>query len=180
MALPPVAPVLPAKVDVWATLGVMQPSRDEAALVPLGEWWGELQQRYAAQGVAFAKSVIGSDVWVPQTLFDNVADNLIANALQKRLQRTALRIAVTLDVDGGEVVLCVGDDGDPVPEAVSAVLFDAPVISATGLGVGLFHAAQLTSGSGFWMGLLENRAGAVSFSLRGPISHPPGNVLSSG
>ena len=173
--LPVISQRLRATLDKLAA-----PSRDEATLVPLSEWWGDVQQRYGAQGVAFAKSVIGSTASVPQTLFDNVADNLIANALHKRLQRNTLRIAVTLEVEGNEVHLTVSDDGEPVSEAVSGVLFDAPVVSTTGLGVGLFHAAQLAGRTGFRMGLLENRVGAVSFSLRGPLSVQSGSLPISG
>ena len=173
--LPVVAQRLRATLDKLAA-----PSAEEAELGSLNEWWRAVQQRYLSQRVAFAQSAMGDDVRVPVVLFDNVIDNLIGNALHKRLQFPQLRIAVTLEVDAGKVVLRVDDDGSPVSEQVANALFGAPVASSSGLGVGLFHAAQLAERLGYRLGLTENRAGAVAFSLRGSLVDQPASLPSSG
>lgn len=156
------------------------PSSEALELGGLVDWWVALQQRYLALGIAFAQSAVAGSCQVPLVLFDNVADNLIANALQKRSAYPHLRVAVTLDVDGDEVVLRVSDDGLPVDEPVAGALFGAPVSSASGLGVGLFHAAQLASRLGYVLGLSENRSGAVAFSLRGPCMAASDRLPSKG
>lgn len=173
--LPVISQRLRATLDKLAA-----PSSEASELVALGDWWGALQQRYLALGIAFAQSAMVGTCRVPQTLFDNVADNLIANAMQKRSVHPHLRVAVTLDLDGGEVVLRVSDDGQPVGDQVASALFGAPVSSASGLGVGLFHAAQLASRLGYALGLSENRSGAVAFSLRGPCMATADNLPSKG
>lgn len=173
--LPVVAQRLRATLDKLAA-----PSAEEAELGSLNDWWDGVQQRYLSQRIAFAQSATVDDCRVPLALFDNVIDNLIGNALQKRLQFPQLRIAVTLEVEGGNVVLRVDDDGNPISERVAGALFGAPVASASGLGVGLFHAAQLASRLGYRLGLAENRPGAVTFALRGPLVVQPASLPSSG
>lgn len=144
------------------------PSGGDADWVCADEWWQAVQGRFDGQRLGFANvSPIGRH-WIPGTLFDTSADNLIANALQKRLHYPGLKIAVILRLEGGEAVLRVEDDGDPVPEGTARALFAEPVYSSNGLGVGLFHAGQLAARLGFRLALTENRPGAVAFSLSGP------------
>ena len=152
------------------------PVAEDAALVSLGEWWQVLQQRYQSQRVGFAQSSVVGERWVPQTLFDNVAENLIGNALQKRLQESSLRVAVTLEAVDGEVILRVSDDGSPVSKLAADALFIAPVSSGTGLGVGLFHAGQLAARLGYRLSLSENRPEAVVFTLIGPSKAQPAEL----
>ena len=63
------------------------------------------------------------------------------------------------------VGLQVLDSGAPVPEKLAERLFQEPVASAQGLGIGLYHAARLASGLGYQLRLAENRPGAVCFQL---------------
>jgi len=149
------------------------PSGGDADWGCADEWWQTLQLRFEGQGLGFANASLIGRSWIPVTLFDTAADNLIANALQKRLRYPALKISVLLRIEGGEVVLRVEDDGEPVPDSIAKVLFSAPVYSANGLGVGLFHAAQLAARLGFRLILFENRPGAVVFKLRGMARDQP-------
>ena len=149
------------------------PVAEDTELVLLDEWWKALQQRYPSQRIGFAQLSMSDGRWVPRTLFDNVADNLIGNALQKRLQESSLQVAVTLEVVSGEVILRVSDDGSPVGKATADALFNSPVDSGSGLGIGLFHAGQLASRLGYRMSLSENRPAAVVFALIGPSMVPP-------
>lgn len=127
-------------------------------------WWQGLQQRFEERGVDFVADRCLSDAVVPATLFDSVADNLVQNALDKQALSPDVKIVVRLQ-DGGER-LSVSDSGEPLPEAVAAALFNAPVASESGLGIGLYHAARQAEELGYALSLAENRAGAVCFELR--------------
>lgn len=135
------------------------------AQVPLSSWWVGAQERYQGQRVAFAQSSAIDGETIPATVFDNVIDNLLANAMQKRAASPELRITAALDSKEGRVVLRVGDNGDPVPDSVSALLFTSPVSSANGLGVGLYHSARLAERNGYTLHLTSNERGAVEFQL---------------
>ncbi|MFA7293157.1 MAG: ATP-binding protein [Rhodocyclaceae bacterium] len=127
-------------------------------------WWSGLRQRFELQGVRFEADRCLSDATVPTALFDSVADNLVQNALDKRAQSPGLAIAVRLQA-GGEL-LSVSDDGAPLPEGLAGALFNAPVASESGLGIGLYHAARQAEELGYELRLAENRAGEVRFELR--------------
>ena len=101
---------------------------------------------------------------VPGELFDGVADNLIENALGKRAQDRALQMMVAFSpADGGRVTVC--DTGVPVAPGVAAQLFNAPVASGAGLGVGLYHAARHAEQLGYTLALRANEHGRVCFEL---------------
>ena len=61
----------------------------------------------------------------------------------------------------GEVV----EVDSPVPDALTEELFQAPVPSESGLGVGLYQAAAFAKQSGYRLKLAENREGRVCFEL---------------
>jgi C4-dicarboxylate-specific signal transduction histidine kinase len=63
--------------------------------------------------------------------------------------------------------LSVRDSGRAVAPAVLATLFRAPSESASGLGIGLYHAARQAEETGYRLQLAENRPGAVCFRLSG-------------
>jgi len=59
----------------------------------------------------------------------------------------------------------VCDNGAAVPKNVADQLFDAPVTSQTGLGVGLYHSARQAAPLGYRLALTVNEAGTVCFVL---------------
>lgn len=141
---------------------LQRPGEDGAGRVELAEWWAALQRQYQAQEVDFAAGAAPAGT-VPRAVFDSAAENLLQNALAKRLRDPALRIRVALLAGGG---LRVCDNGPAVaPEAMGALL-RAPVRSATGLGIGLYQAARLAEANGYALELAENRDGEVCFELR--------------
>ena len=127
-------------------------------------WWNGLKQRYAHEGVDFEERQLPLSGALPADLFESVADNLLQNALQKRKLHPGLRISVGLAWRDG-FVLTVFDDGDPVPPTVAAQLFEAPVASTSGLGVGLYQVARFAREQGFEVRMSENRPGRVGFIL---------------
>lgn len=144
-----------------ATLDKLQsPQLEDAAHLDAAIWWGRLKDRYAHvpldwQGNAEAGMAL------PSGLFDRVAENLLQNALAKRLREPGLAIGVAF-ADGA---LTVADDGTPVPSDLAGALLAEPVDSEDGLGVGLYHAARQAESLGFRLALSENRPGRVAFRL---------------
>ena len=130
---------------------------------PADAWWESLQQRYAHDRIEFSVLEIDREARVPAVLFDSVVDNLLQNALLKRQTDAALLIEVTLSPDASR--LSVFDTGCPVPAAVVGELFQAPVPSENGLGIGLYHAARQAEGYGFTLTLAGNERGRVCFAL---------------
>jgi hypothetical protein len=52
-----------------------------------------------------------------------------------------------------------------VPKAIATQLFETPVSSRTGLGVGLYHAAKQAADLGYGLALAANEPGIVCFAL---------------
>jgi signal transduction histidine kinase len=128
-------------------------------------WWEALRQRFAHENIAFADAGISADDTVPAELFESIAENLLQNAFEKRKVARNLAIAVNLARDAEGVTLSVCDDGNPVPAEVEQRLFDAPVKSRTGLGVGLYQAARFAREHGYELRLAANGPGRVCFQL---------------
>ncbi|GBG01140.1 hypothetical protein AZSI13_04670 [Azospira sp. I13] len=150
-----------------------RPDASDMPEVLAADWWSALVQRYANQGVAFTLRGTLGNARVPASAFDAVADNLLQNALGKRVQDGAgLPVTVSLSApDTGRVeglVLRVEDEGSPVAETLVDDLGRAPVASASGLGIGLYQAARLAAGAGYELSLEENRPGRVCFRLALP------------
>ncbi|HEX6004059.1 MAG TPA: HAMP domain-containing sensor histidine kinase [Burkholderiales bacterium] len=148
-----------------ATLDKLRsPQRVDADQVEASLWWEGLVQRYATRGVRFTAPLIPKDLKLPAELFDSVADNLIENALAKRRDGVPVDVEAALSTANG-ALLSVCDTGAPVPRNVAARLFEAAVPSQTGLGIGLFHAAQQAERLGYRLRLAHNESGSVRFVL---------------
>jgi signal transduction histidine kinase len=131
---------------------------------PAQGWWREIGQRYAHEGVSFETSGLPATAQIPVELFDSVAENLLQNALSKRRLQPALSIHAQLDWDGAGI-LRVCDDGASVAESLASRLFQAPVPSSNGLGVGLYQAARMAQENGYCLSLTRNEPGQVCFTL---------------
>jgi signal transduction histidine kinase len=127
-------------------------------------WWDALARQYRGEGVEFESARASAGVRLPRSLFDGVADNLIRNALAKRIDDESLRVHVALDC-GERIALRVCDSGAAVAPEVAAQLLRAPVPSKSGLGIGLYQAARHAEASGYRLELETNRDGEVCFSL---------------
>ncbi len=103
----------------------------------------------------------GKDLKPPAELFDSVADNLIDNAFNK----TGAQVRVTLlAARGGTLTVC--DNGAPIAKSTESRLFEGPVPSESGLGVGLYHSARQAAQLGYRLALASNQPGTVCFALR--------------
>ena len=127
-------------------------------------WWEGLVQRYGTRDVRFTINRIDRNFKIPSELFDSVADNLIENALNKKTDGVPVRVEVGFSqVGGGTLTVC--DSGAAIGRNIAARLFDAPVPSQTGLGIGLYHAAKQAERLGYRLELRDNEAGKVCFAL---------------
>jgi len=136
----------------------------DIAKVAACDWWDALRTRYEHDDVRFLAEDMPDDTPLPQDLFDSVADNLLANALRKRQgePRVAIEARLTLSP---LPCLSVTDSGTPAPEHVARNLFQSPVASDFGLGVGLYQAARQAARAGYRLELQDNRLGSVRFAL---------------
>src|SRR5574343_146736 len=143
------------------TLGkLVSPRHDDGGWVEGAVWWDALKSRYAHQEIIWCLDA-PLPATLPGALFDHAADNLLQNALSKRIRSADLQIVVKLEKDS----LLVEDDGEPVSEAVLKLLVRSPLPSETGVGVGLYQIARQARLNGYRLELSENRMGAVRFSL---------------
>ena len=127
-------------------------------------WWDGLKARYARSDIVFTADGVGAEASVPGELFDSVADNLIQNALNKSRASNSARVEVSFSCSAAPR-LGVTDAGTPVPAAVARSLFDEPVPSKTGLGIGLYQAARQAAKHGYKLALAVNEPGQVRFEL---------------
>jgi signal transduction histidine kinase len=148
------------------------PQQVDTSQVDAVIWWSALKQRFASRNVRFEEAGPIGDMRLPTELFDSVADNLIANALNKAPETSDFQVRVALSPSGGGT-LTVCDSGAAVAKGVAAHLFEEPVASRTGLGVGLYHAARQAAGLGYRLALVANEAGIVCFALTRGESAPP-------
>jgi len=149
-----------------------QPTEQDAGSANANDWWQALRSRYAHDGVRFVPDSVDNTATVPQDLFDSVADNLLNNALRKRQTEPWVEVEARLEVLP-LLALSVTDSGSPAPEHVARNLFQSPVSSDSGLGVGLYQAARQAIRAGFQLSLTENLPGKVEMSLQAMDSRPP-------
>lgn len=133
-------------------------------------WWQDLRQRFAHERIEFDGGSWPDERMLPGDLFASAAENFLQNALEKRKLETTLRILVRLQYDEG-FTLSVCDDGRPIPESIAAKMFNAPVHSNSGLGVGLYQVARFAREQGYAVTLASNQSGRVCFTL-GPATAP--------
>lgn len=127
-------------------------------------WWRALQQRYAHESIEFVPVNIAEGALLPAALFDNVADNLLHNALLKRQNEAELTVRVMLQADASAFSVC--DTGSTVQAPLARALMRTPVPSENGLGIGLYHAARQADVVGYVLQLARNEPGQVCFELK--------------
>ena len=144
-------------------------SADKVEWIAATKWWGQFQQRYAFENLAFETAEVPESTTLPAELFDSVADNLINNALAKRQVNPVLSIQVRMEWNG-KLALSVTDNGPPVPGGIASKLFLGPVPSSRGLGVGLYQASRQAHSLGFTLTLAKNTHSSVSFVLSSELA----------
>lgn len=139
------------------------PQQTPPKVARASEWWESLTHRYGGRRVQFSLDGEPGDLEVPGELFDSVADNLIDNALQKDAGTGGVRVRVVFSTH--PVALTVCDEGSPIAAGIAAQLFEGPVASLTGFGVGLYQSSRLAQQYGYVLSLAANEPGRVCFTL---------------
>lgn len=99
---------------------------------------------------------------IPPDLFDSVINNLFANALNKD---NAGEVILDLISNHEMIVVTVCDDGKSIEPDVENQLFNKPVSSGQGMGIGLYQSAILARTFNYELELANNQTGKVCFSL---------------
>jgi hypothetical protein len=132
--------------------------------VAASEWCGGVERRLEGSGVAF-RCTIEEDRKVPASLFDGFLDNALENARAKAHAQPGLEVAVAFAASAARLELAVCDSGHAVSAEVAQRLFHEPIERASGLGIGLYHAARQARAAGYRLELAANRDGEVCFRL---------------
>ena len=131
-------------------------------LVSCNKWIYQASETHGAEPRIHIFSEIDNNVALPVDLFDSVLENLINNALKKP---SAKRIEVRLLANSSMVVLSVCDDGDAMAAEIENSLFEQPVSSGSGMGIGLYQAAIMARAFQYELELSQNEPGRVCFNL---------------
>lgn len=148
---------------------LQRPQPESEQFVAVDSWWENLKRQYMSLGIDFNEAGSRAGITLPKALADSVADNLIQNALTKRLLDSEVKIRVSLDCTE-TFDFRVLDSGRAVSAELEKTLFRAPVSSHSGLGIGLYQAARHAEANGFSLTLAHNRNGEVCFALSGAIN----------
>jgi C4-dicarboxylate-specific signal transduction histidine kinase len=143
---------------------IQQPLQSQQTYVLIREWWTNLQARYHKREIIFSANMMWNSK-IPEEIFDNVVENLLENAFNKRQREPDLHIQVTLETTEKQVRLIVCDNGTVIPEELFKQLLTQPVPSRDGYGVGLYQVAKQTIHSGYRLKVSHNEKGKVCFEL---------------
>ena len=143
---------------------LQRPTVETGRFIRPDVWWEALCRAYSHPAVKYEAEVVNDAAPVPRDLFETSADNLINNALEKRKLDPSVTVSVRLYC-GAEVRFTVEDTGKAVPANVVRGLFQGPVPSETGYGIGLYQLARQAQATGFHLRLSSNEPGAVRFEL---------------
>ncbi len=150
---------------------LQQPSSQPSESVAIATWWDELVERYRSENIEFLADIHANDFGVPRDCLDSVVENLLDNARNKAKTSDAIQIKVGLYEKDGDVVLSVADNGAAIDPSLAGQLLSQPVASDSGLGIGLYQAAQQAEVNGYRLVLSENEDGAVRFTLTNRAAH---------
>jgi len=144
---------------------LQKPSEFSYSNVPVMLWWSNLNARYRKSQIDFYHHKDNENVLIPEDLFDNVAENLLQNALEKRKREPDLHIEVSLEIETRNLKLTVSDDGSKIPDDIYSNLFTQPVSSRDGFGIGLYHVVKHLAHTGYRLTITKNIDGQVCFEL---------------
>jgi len=134
----------------------------EIKLLSAKEWMNKVEQQHHSNTHILFHREITNNHALPEDLFDSVLDNLINNAMRKSSTGQAdVRLYCNSDI----TLLSVCDDGNPVESSIEASLFNQPVSSGSGMGIGLYQSTIMARAFNFELELSQNEAGKVCFNL---------------
>ncbi len=140
------------------------PEQTDTKTGSLVNWWTQLKVRYNGRNIKF-EDQIENDTDIPLEVFDSVTENLLENARSKRIKETGLQISVSLTNNQHNIHLTVCDSGSTIEKDIVDRLFNEPLDSEDGFGIGLYQASQQARRQGLVLKLEHNERQRVCFSL---------------
>ncbi len=127
----------------------------------LSSWLKQFQESHVDPRIEFRPQLL-TDPDIPSELFHSVIGNLLANALKKP---SCNKILVDIHADKDLVLVTVCDDGFAMDKEIEQQLFNKPVSSGQGMGIGLYQSALMANAYRFELEMVSNENGRVCFSL---------------
>ena len=146
---------------------LQHPQRLAPTMMAAAQWWRQIGERLSEGDINLVAELGAGEALLPAECFDSIIDNLIANARHKVAANAARHITLEFVVRDGRPCCRVYDDGVAVDATIVHLLFRRPVPSRTGLGIGLYQAAELARHAGCELRLADHRDGHVCFELEG-------------
>lgn len=143
---------------------LVAPTNDKSPTDSVSNWWNQLKVRYNGRNIEFSET-LNTNPEITVDVYDSVVENLLENARNKRILQPDIDITVHLQCDENDILLRVSDTGTAVPESISMVMFNEPITSEDGFGIGLYQAYQQANKLGLKLELEINIDGNVSFLL---------------
>jgi signal transduction histidine kinase len=161
-------PVIATRLEATLEKLRMPATESEDPLQAVGLWWREAQRRQTHRTwVRFDALLSETAFAIPARMAHSVLENLVSNAETKRQIEPALNLHVGIEILDDHWRLSVADNGKPLPADVAERLFQGPIKSDAGLGIGLFQAARLAAEQDCRLTLADNQSGRVVFVLEG-------------
>ncbi|MES2499447.1 MAG: HAMP domain-containing sensor histidine kinase [Pseudomonadota bacterium] len=158
-------PVL--NLRIAATLDKLKaPNEEKKRVEKMSAWWKNLQLRHTQDQIEFkANDLPKQDI--NAEVLDSVLDNLLNNAMEKAKYQpdTIIKVEMHGDADS-HFCIDVTDSGKAMDAAIAHDLFKKHIASHSGLGVGLYHAAQDAKQAGYDLSLDSNVNGTVRFKVK--------------
>lgn len=129
--------------------------------IQISQWFDNFQSSNTDPKITF-NGDISQNNDIPPELFDSVLNNLLANALNKSETQG---IVVDITSNSEMIVITVCDDGPAMDSDMENQLFNKPVSSGQGMGIGLYQSAIMARTFSYDLELANNRDGKVCFSL---------------
>jgi len=157
-------PVLNQRIG--ATLDKLKaPGEHKKRLEKMSAWWKNLQLRHTQDHIDFIAGELPNQD-INAEVLDSVIDNLINNAIEKAKYQPNTLITIEMQSDSEQrFYIDITDTGKAMDAAIANDLFKKHIVSHSGLGVGLYHAAQDAKQAGYSLSLDSNVNGAVRFRV---------------
>ena len=127
----------------------------------VSHWIENFRQEHSLPQINY-RTDITADHSIPPDLFDSVINNLLSNALNKA---DITEVIIDLISNDGMIVITICDDGALIAPELENQLFNKPVSSGQGMGIGLYQSAFMARTFNYELELASNRSGKVCFSL---------------
>lgn len=141
-----------------------QPGIEKKNQAKVSQWWKGFKELNANNQIQFETPSHLPKTEIDTDVLDSVVDNLIQNALEKARLEPDISIHVCI-MPSNHFCIEVTDNGTAIPDEITEKLFKSHVSSKSGLGVGLYHAAQQAQNAGYLLSLTDNTNGEVRFRL---------------